>query len=391
MKLIHLSDLHLGKRVNEFSMLEDQQHILTEILGIIDREEPQAVLIAGDVYDKAVPPAEAVSLLDRFLVSLARRQLQVFIISGNHDSPERLAFGGTLLAHSGIHLSPVYSGQVTPVTLTDRHGPVHFYLLPFVKPAHVRRCFPEGNIASYTDALAAAVAAMEVDTGARNVLVTHQFVTGAARCDSEELSVGGSDNVDAAVFDPFDYVALGHIHKASGLQKAGETWYSWPGCPEGRGFDEAGEKTVSILELGDGDCKLETRTIAQRRYELMKVDVTGSDALLAVHTQLPDETVKDIYRIILTGETEQSPDLRQLYSALSEMFFQLQLRDETRLRRSVWERAGDDTLRGLFLEKLKKRYDEAKTDEQRIVIEQAARWGLAALDNGEEVARHEDQ
>ena len=215
------------------------------------------------------------------------------------------------------------------------------------------------------------------------------------------LCIHGELGSADSVYDPIteqelrdsgmDYVALGHIHKASGLQKAGNTWYAWPGCPEGRGFDETGEKTVNILELGDGECSLETRSIAQRRYEVLKVDVTGSDALLAVHTQLPDETVKDIYRIILTGETEQSPDLKQMYSALAEMFFQLQLRDETRLRRSVWERAGDDTLRGLFLEKLKKKYDAAKTDEQRISIEQAARWGLAALDNMEEVAKHEDQ
>ena len=136
---------------------------------------------------------------------------------------------------------------------------------------------------------------------------------------------------------------------------------------------------------------METFPIASRRYEVMKVDVTGSDPLLAIHTQLPDETVSDIYRIVLTGEMEQSPDLNRLYSTLAELFFELQLRDETRLRRSVWEHAGEDTLRGLFLMKLKKRYDAAGSEEQRLAIEQAARWGLAALDNREEVAKHEDQ
>ena len=150
MKFIHLSDLHLGKRVNECSMLEDQRYILGEILRIVDREAPEAVLIAGDVYDKSVPSAEAVALLDDFLVRLSKRGLQVFLISGNHDSPERMAFGGRLMEGSGVHPAPVYDGRVTPITLTDEYGPVQVYLLPFVKPSHVRRYFPERDISTYT-------------------------------------------------------------------------------------------------------------------------------------------------------------------------------------------------------------------------------------------------
>lgn len=247
MKLIHLSDLHLGKRVNEFSMLEDQQYILSEILRIIDAEQPDGILIAGDVYDKTVPSAEAVALLDDFLVRLAKRDLQIFLISGNHDSPERMAFGGRLMEGSGVHLSPVYDGRVRPITLTDVYGTVNIYLLPFVKPAHVRRCFPEREITTYTDALAIAIEAMGVDQTERNVLVTHQFVTGAARCDSEELSVGGTDNVDASVFDPFDYVALGHIH---GPQRVGRETVRYCGTPLKYSFSEAGhQKSVTVVEL----------------------------------------------------------------------------------------------------------------------------------------------
>ena len=249
MKLIHLSDLHLGKRVNEFSMLEDQQYILTEILQIIDREKPDGVMIAGDVYDKSVPSAEAVALLDDFLVRLAKRDLQVFLISGNHDSPERMAFGGRLMAQSGVHLAPVYDGKVRPITLTDNYGPVNLYLLPFLKPAHVRRCFPEREILTYTDALAAAIEAMGVDPAQRNVLVTHQFVTGAARCDSEEISVGGTDNVDVSVFEPFDYVALGHIH---GPQQVGRETVRYCGTPLKYSFSEAKhQKSVTVVELGE--------------------------------------------------------------------------------------------------------------------------------------------
>ena len=247
MKLIHLSDLHLGKRVNEFSMLEDQRYILSEILDIIDREAPDGILIAGDIYDKSVPSAEAVALLDDFLVRLSARNLQVFLISGNHDSAERMAFGGRLMEGSGIHMAPVYNGTTAPLTLTDIHGPVDLYLLPFLKPAHVRRCFPDQEITSYTDAVKAAIDAMPLDTTRRNVLVTHQFVTGAARCDSEDLSVGGSDNVDAAVFAPFDYVALGHIH---GPQQVGRETIRYCGTPLKYSFSEARhKKSLTVVEL----------------------------------------------------------------------------------------------------------------------------------------------
>ena len=248
MKLIHLSDLHLGKRVNEFSMLEDQRCILAEILRIIDEERPDGVLIAGDVYDKSVPSAEAVALLDDFLVRLAKRDLQIFLISGNHDSPERMAFGGRLMEASGVHLAPVYDGRVEPIVLTDAHGPVKVYLLPFIKPAHVRRCFPEREISTYTEALSAAIEAMGVDQAERNVLVTHQFVTGAARCDSEEVTVGGTDNVDVSVFAPFDYVALGHLH---GPQTVGRETVRYCGTPLKYSFSEAGQqKSVTVVELG---------------------------------------------------------------------------------------------------------------------------------------------
>lgn len=211
MKFIHLSDLHLGKRVNEYSMLEDQAYILKKILEIVLEEKPDGVLIAGDIYDKPIPPAEAVQLFDDFLVQLAKLKQQVFVISGNHDSPERMAFGGRIMDAEGIHISPVYNGEVRPFAMTDEYGTVDIYLLPFIKPVHVRR-FAEEEIASYTEAVEYAISKLPLCTDHRNLLVTHQFVTGAARSASEEISVGGADNVDANVFAPFDYVALGHIH-----------------------------------------------------------------------------------------------------------------------------------------------------------------------------------
>lgn len=222
MKFIHLSDLHLGKRVNGYSMLEDQEYILNEIKAVITAEAPDAVLIAGDVYDKPVPPAEAVRLFDDFLVQLSRWGLKVFVISGNHDSPERIAFGSRLMDASGIYLSPVYDGTVTPVSLHDTYGVVDVYMLPFIKPAHVRHFYETETeqIRSYTDAMQTALSHLPLDHTHRNVLITHQFVTGSVRAESEEISVGGSDNIDASVFAPFDYVALGHLHTP---QNCGQT------------------------------------------------------------------------------------------------------------------------------------------------------------------------
>ena len=264
MKLIHLSDLHLGKRVNEFSMLEDQQYILEEILRIIDSEKPDGVLIAGDVYDKTVPSAEAVTLLDEFLVQLSKRDTQTFLISGNHDSAERLAFGGRLMEQSGLHIARVYNGVLAPLTLRDEYGPVDLYLLPFLRPVQVRRFFPESEIATYTEAMAAVLGAADIDKTHRNVLVTHQFVTGAQTCDSEELSVGGTDNVDVSVFDDFDYVALGHIH---GPQKIGRETVRYCGTPLKYSFSEVGhKKSVTVVELAEkGSVVIRTVPLVPKR------------------------------------------------------------------------------------------------------------------------------
>ena len=247
MKMIHLSDLHLGKRVNGFSMIEDQKYILNQILDIAGSEQPDAVLIAGDIYDKSVPSSEAVELFDDFLVQLSLKGRETFVISGNHDSPERLAFGGRIMDHSGIHLSPVYTGGVVPFSIEDEYGTVNIYMLPFLKPASVRRYFPDEEIASYTDAVKCAVDNMEIDRSIRNILVTHQFVTGAVRSESEEISVGGADNIDASVFDGFDYVALGHIH---GPQNIGSGRIRYCGSPLKYSFSEADHiKSVTVTEL----------------------------------------------------------------------------------------------------------------------------------------------
>ena len=301
MKFLHLADLHLGKRVNGFSMLEDQAHILRQILAILDNEQPDGVLIAGDVYDKSVPSVEAVELLDGFLTELRARGVPVLLISGNHDSPERLAFGGRVMDSCGIHISPVYDGALAPVTLHDEFGPVHVWLLPFVKPAHVRRWFPDADIESYTDAVAEAVAHMDIDAAARNVLVTHQFVTGGTRSGSEELSVGGTDNVDSGVFAPFDYVALGHLH---GAQHIGRETIRYSGSPLKYSFSEARQhKSVTVVTLGEkGD--VQVRTVALTPLRELR-EIRGSYDELTARSFYEHTTYRSDYlHLILTDEQD---------------------------------------------------------------------------------------
>ena len=249
MKLFHLSDLHLGKRVYEFSMIDDQKFILNQILDAAAREKPDAVLISGDIYDKSVPPAEAVELFDGFLTELAENNTDVFVISGNHDSAGRIAFGSRLMERSGVHIARAYDGQVQCCAMEDPLGPVRIYLLPFLRPADVRRFFPDDEIVTYNDALRTAVRAIAPDKNERNVLLAHQFVTGASRSESEDISVGGIDNVDVSVFDDFDYVALGHIHSPQNIRR-GTLRYC--GTPLKYSFSEAGQvKSITVVELGE--------------------------------------------------------------------------------------------------------------------------------------------
>ena len=328
MKLIHLSDLHIGKRVNEFSMLEDQQHILFNILNIIENHKPDGVIIAGDVYDKAVPSAEAVELFDDFLFRLYKKNLKVFIISGNHDSAERIAFGGRLMNKSGIYMSPVYNGEINPITLEDEFGEINFYLLPFIKPLQVRKFFPENNIESYTDAIKTVTDSMEIDKSKRNLLITHQFVTGASRTESEDLSVGGTDNVDASVFADFDYVALGHIHRSQ--KCGGGEFIRYSGTPLKYSFSEANDKkTVTLLELkAKGDISLDFIELTPKRD---MVELRGTYNELTLKSFWENTTYTEDYMHITLTDEEYIPDaiakLRTIYKNIMKLDY-----DNTRTR-----------------------------------------------------------
>lgn len=311
MKIMHLSDLHIGKRVNGFSMIDDQRHILNEILKIVDSEQPQCVFIAGDIYDKSIPSTDATEILDDFLVSLANKKTRVFVISGNHDSPERLAFGNRLIDASGIHLSPVYNGNVKPFTLEDEYGVLNVYMLPFVKPVNVRRFFSETEIESYTDAVKACIEQMNIDTGVRNVILTHQFVGGAVRSDSEEISVGGSDNIDPNVFADFDYVALGHIH---GPQKVLNEKIRYCGSPLKYSFSEAKhQKSIVIVDLKEkGNTLIKTIPLTPLRD---MVELKGTYAELMSRDFYEGTTyTSDYVHITLTDEQDVVNALERLRS-----------------------------------------------------------------------------
>ena len=321
MKLIHLSDLHIGKRVNGFSMTEDQRHILREIIRIIADEKPDCIAIAGDVYDKPVPSAEAVEVFDDFLVRLAALDIPVFIISGNHDSPERLSFGNRLMDSAGIYLSPVYNGDVEPVSIEDEHGPVDVFMLPFIKPVHVRKAFSDEaeSIVSYTDAVRTAVDHMPVDKERRSILITHQLVTGAQRCESEELSVGGSDNVDASVFDDFDYVALGHIH---GPQDMVDGRIRYCGSPLKYSFSEAGHhKSVTVAEIGSAG-NVDIREIPLMPLRDM-TELKGTYDELTAMSFYKDTGWKNNYIHITLTDEEDVPEavarLRVIYPYLMKL------------------------------------------------------------------------
>ena len=321
MKIMHLSDLHIGKKVNGFSMLEDQAHILREILLIIDAEGVDTVLIAGDVYDKSLPPTEAVHIFDDFLTEIARRGLTVFVISGNHDSPERLAFGARLLKASGVYLSPVFNGSVTPVTLKDAYGEIDVYMLPFLKPAYVRCREKAIEIESYRDAVAYVLERLSLDGNKRNILMAHQFVSGAGRCESEEISVGGLDQIDPDLFAAFDYVALGHLHNP---QRIGRDTLRYSGSPLKYSFSEARhQKSVPIVTLAEkGAVKIELVPLTPLR-ELR--EIKGSYLAVTARDFYRDHAVDDYLHITLTDE-EDVPDamakLRAIYPNLMKLDYE---------------------------------------------------------------------
>lgn len=368
LKILHAADLHLDSAFEALPAGKaavrraEQRQLLGRLAALAAAEKADVVLLAGDLLDSDNTYYETGRELIRALGTIPA---PVFISPGNHDFYSPRSPYARLKLPENVHIFTENAIECVP--------------LPEISVRVYGAAFTDRQSGALLENFRA-----EKTDGVFNLLCLHSEVgvreSLYAPVSEVELAASG-----------IDYAAFGHVHSFGGLLRAGETRYSWPGCPEGRGFDETGEKTVSIVELGDGGCTLRRESIALRRYERLEVNVTGCDPLLAIHTSLPEDTVRDIYRITLTGEADTAPDPAYLHANLDEMFFSLQIKDETRPPLTLWEHTGDDTLKGLFLSKLKSRYEQAFDDGERRKIEQAVRWGLAALDKREEVASHDDK
>jgi len=326
MKLLHLADLHIGKKVNGFSMLEDQKYILSQICDIVATEKTEVVLIAGDVYDKSVPPAEAVEVLDEFLTSLVNLDQKILIISGNHDSEERLAFASRVMKQAGVYMTPVFAGTVEKIVLQDAYGDVHFYMLPFMKPGKATEVITALN--------------ENIDKQKRNILVAHQFLTGAVPSESEEFMVGGIENMDAGLFADYDYVALGHIHRAQQIsvrKGSGEKCNAqihYAGTPLKYSFSEVNhKKSVTIVDIKEkGDlCFLLVELHPLRDMR----EVKGTYMEITARENYQNTNIRDYMHVTLTDE-EDIPDviakLRVIYPNLMKLDYD---NTRTRSRRTI--------------------------------------------------------
>ena len=373
MKLFHLSDLHIGKRVNEFSMIEDQKYILTQILYAADQEKPDGILISGDVYDRTIPTAEAVQVFDVFLTRLSEQKIPAFIISGNHDSAERLAFGSSLMGKSGIYFSKVYDGTVEKIPMQDAYGTVWIYLLPFLRPSTIRHALPERaeEVRSAADAVRIALEQTKIDEKERNVLLAHQFVTGAKRCDAEELQVGDVDQIPAELFASFEYVALGHIHSP---QKVGRETVRYCGAPLKYSFSEAGqEKSITVVELKEKS-SVDLRTIPLKPlHDLRKI--RGTYLEVTAKSFYENRDCEDYLQVILTDE-EDVPDgmakLRTIYPNLMRLEY-----DNKRTRSNAEVRAAERVEEKSELELFQEFYElqnnQSMTEVQEQFVEELLR------------------
>lgn len=373
MKLFHLSDLHIGKRVNEFSMIEDQKYILTQILYAADQEKPDGILISGDVYDRTIPTAEAVQVFDAFLTRLSEQKIPAFIISGNHDSAERLAFGSSLMGKSGIYFSKVYDGTVEKIPMQDAYGTVWIYLLPFLRPSTIRHALPERaeEVQSAADAVRIALEQTKIDEKERNVLLAHQFVTGAKRCDAEELQVGDVDQIPAELFASFEYVALGHIHSP---QKVGRETVRYCGAPLKYSFSEAGqEKSITVVELKEKG-SVDLRTIPLKPlHDLRKI--RGMYLEVTAKSFYENRDCEDYLQVTLTDE-EDVPDgmakLRTIYPNLMRLEYD---NKRTRLNAEVRaaERVEEKSELELFQEFYELQNNQSMTEVQEQFVEELLR------------------
>lgn len=300
MRFLHIADLHLGKQMNDLLLLDDQEAVLDQIIHIANDEKVDAVLIAGDVYQRTTPQAEAMALFDRFVSRLVDDGRKIFVISGNHDSALRISYFSSLVKNAGVYVTETFNGELQHVTLHDTDGDLNVWMMPFLRPAHVKRALPNEKITSYQDAVAAVIRHADIDFSKRNLLICHQFIVGCTTCDSEELSIGTLDHIDGTVFDGFDYVALGHIH---GPQNVLRDTMRYAGSPLKYSFSEAAHhKSVTIVDMQEkGETRVRTmplyplhdvRLIEGKLADIMSMPYSEDYVWVTIHDELPPPDAK---------------------------------------------------------------------------------------------------
>lgn len=366
MRFLHISDLHLGKRVYEYSMLEEQKNALWQVLSIVDEKNIEGLFIAGDIYDKSIPTIEAIELFDSFLVELSNRNIDVYIISGNHDSPERVGFGADFFKSKRIYISKAYDGNIQYVDKEDLYGKIRIHLIPFLKPANVRRFHQEMEIADYNSAIRTVVEDIKLCEDGRNVVLVHQFITGAVRSQSEESFLGGMDNIEYDLFDEFDYVALGHIHKS---QAMGRQQVRYSGALVKYALDEINQvKSMTLVEIkGKGEVEIETIPI-KPIHDMRRVEGTYME--LTDRNKYVNTKVDDYLHVVLKDE-EDVPDalrkLRVIYPNILKLEYD---NTRTRHKNSVIEGKGVRRKEPMeYIEELfRKQNNEDMTSEQATVL-----------------------
>ena len=389
MRFLHLADLHLGKRVNEFSMIDDQKFVLKQILEIIKEYDVDAVLMAGDIYDKAVPGADAVMLLNEFLTKIAEMKVPAFVISGNHDSPERIGFGADIMSIAGIHMAKPYSGQVECVTMEDNQGKVNIYMLPFIKPAIVKHFKKDKEIDSYDDAVKVALEDIKLNKNQRNIIIAHQFIRGASQCESENVSVGGVEQVLSQHFKKFDYVALGHLH---GPQYVDREYIRYSGTMLKYSFSEMDHDKSALLVDITLDSKDNTAhknkehnplVINEKSNKLVSItniplkplhdmrEIKGTYDQVTSKSFYENMDVNDYLRVILTDEEDKQNAmelLRTIYPNIMKLEY-----DNTRTRQTkdimLTESGEMKSPKELFQEFYEMQNNAPMTDEQCQIIQ----------------------
>ena len=372
MKILHTSDLHIGKKLNGFSLIEDQKYILSEILKIAKEEKADALIISGDIYDKPIPSAEAVRLFGSFLTDITKLNIPAFFISGNHDSAERLSFASDLIKNSNIYISPVFSGKIEPIILNDTYGEVCIYMLPFIKPAHINHISEIQNssltVTSYDQAVNAAINNyMEIDTSKRNIIISHQFVTGAKTCESEEMTVGGTENISSENFSLFDYAALGHIHTP---QNVSYKKYRYSGTPLKYSFSEAHDKkTVTLVELKEkGNINIYERELKPLR-DMRIIEGLYSDII----SQYTLNSCNDYVKVILNDGSDIPDIIGKLRSFFPNLMNIEYLNNRTKTNQNVSSLEKEQTQNVSDIEMLELFYEsqnnEKLTDEQKRLAE----------------------